>query len=357
MKPILFEIKPDYLFKNAIRVISFAIAVGIITYGLTMPNYYILVLSIFFLIAPVFISFRYLKIFKDHILIENKSILPFINSVKTIRFDDVEDFTYIDKESRVIKAFFSGNTKYHRPEDVQPVIDEHILLKFKNGTDFKLFKIGSSEEFKRAFDVITNKTELISLKNSLINKDNDLNEKLVELADDEVKNTKPKRKILEIKPKYQTQKVIKIILLGVGLSLGLISILFSSLSDYVYVAFLFIVGGGFYAIFSSKRYVTVYDDRIVFEDFSLIKTLCETTTILYSQIQDITFLKRQFIMFGARVPIASADDQTLYNENRIVFTIKGKKDKVIKQTGDKMEFYNAYLKLKDLIGKTNHNIL
>ncbi|WNH09753.1 hypothetical protein [Thalassobellus suaedae] len=81
---------------------------------------------------------------------------------------------------------------------------------------------------------------------------------------------------------------------------------------------------------------------IAFNSKSLVKEFDKSIFIPFKDIKKIYFLKRQFLIFGGRSPIADADAQRLYNENRIVFLLEDNKSETIFQVGKLKDFKKAY---------------
>ncbi|WP_406967465.1 hypothetical protein [Flavisericum labens] len=104
-----------------------------------------------------------------------------------------------------------------------------------------------------------------------------------------------------------------------------------------------------FALFSSKNYLRINNEFVEFESKSFVPEFNKTIRIRLNDIERTIFLKRQFLIFGGRSPIADADAQTLYNENRIVFLLKNGQSETILQTGRLFEFKTAYSLIKEKI--------
>lgn len=146
----------------------------------------------------------------------------------------------------------------------------------------------------------------------------------------------------DIIPKYKFKTYFGSILLIIGFFLIIISFLFKNFDGYRFLGFLLIIIGGAFIIFTSKRYLRFTEKSIEFESKSIIKDFCKSISIEFDNIEEVLFLKRQFLILGARNPIADADAQTLYHENRIAFKLKNGKIEIIPQTGKIRGFKNAF---------------
>ncbi|MFL1010532.1 hypothetical protein ACIEHO_00320 [Jejuia sp. DST062] len=93
----------------------------------------------------------------------------------------------------------------------------------------------------------------------------------------------------------------------------------------------------------------INNEFVEFESKSFVPEFNKTIRIRLNDIERTIFLKRQFLIFGGRSPIADADAQTLYNENRIVFLLKNGQSETILQTGRLFEFKTAYSLIKEKI--------
>ncbi|UOR30050.1 hypothetical protein GSB9_03330 [Flavobacteriaceae bacterium GSB9] len=86
----------------------------------------------------------------------------------------------------------------------------------------------------------------------------------------------------------------------------------------------------------------INNEFVEFESKSIVSEFNKFIRIRFSDIERAVFLKRQFLIFGGRSPIADADAQTLYNENRIVFLLKNGQSQTVFQTGKLKEFKEAH---------------
>ena len=100
--------------------------------------------------------------------------------------------------------------------------------------------------------------------------------------------------------------------------------------------------GALFALFSSKNCLIINNEFVEFESKSIVSEFNKFIRIRFSDIERAVFLKRQFLIFGGRSPIADADAQTLYNENRIVFLLKNGQSQTVFQTGKLKEFKEAH---------------
>lgn len=64
---------------------------------------------------------------------------------------EIDSIEYRKKELTILRSIISSNNRYVHVDDVQPVKDECIIFKLKNGKTKNISKIGSIEEFNRAY--------------------------------------------------------------------------------------------------------------------------------------------------------------------------------------------------------------
>ena len=158
----------------------------------------------------------------------------------------------------------------------------------------------------------------------------------------------------EITPEYRFKTFLKYFLLLLGLILIIIPLATSSYDVLSFLGMISIILGLLFTVFTSKRYLKINNIQIEFESKSVIKDFSKTVTIPFVDIDEVHFLKRQFLIFGGRNPIADADAQTLYNENRIVFLLKSKKSETIAQVGKLEDFKKAYTIMKEKVNEMEH---
>lgn len=103
------------------------------------------------------------------------------------------------------------------------------------------------------------------------------------------------------------------------------------------------------ALFSSKNYLRINNEFVEFESKSIVPEFNKLIRIRFKDIKKAVFLKRQFLIFGGRSPIADADAQTLYNENRIVFHIKNGQSETILQIRNLVEFKFAFFLIREKV--------
>lgn len=150
----------------------------------------------------------------------------------------------------------------------------------------------------------------------------------------------------EIIPEYRFKSYFKYFIFSIGVILSLIPLIISDYEVLSFFGLIIIIIGLFYILFMSKQYLRINNDLITFESKRIVKEFSQLISIDINTIKDVYFLKRQFLIFGGRSPIADADAQRLYNENRIVFVLKDKKSETIMQTGKLEDFKKAYTMIK-----------
>jgi len=157
----------------------------------------------------------------------------------------------------------------------------------------------------------------------------------------------------EIIPGYLFKTYFKYSLFSIGLILIITPLLIDDYEVLYFFGLILMIIGLLIAIFTTKQYLRINHDLIEFESKSIVKDFNQYITIHFEDIEEVFFLKRQFLVLGGRDPLADADAQTLYNENRMVFLLKDNKSKTILQTGKLKDFKNAYAIIKDRIDKRN----
>lgn len=158
--------------------------------------------------------------------------------------------------------------------------------------------------------------------------------------------------IFEIKPDYRLRNFIRYAFFAIGFVFILVTI-FNHDRGYLFLAIISIAIGGFISIFSSKKHLTINDKSIILKTKNLIDE-SDSVSIDFSNIERVDFCNRQMLFLGGRNPLADADAQTMYNENRIIFTLKDNSQKVIMQVGKIEDFKNAFTLIKDKVNLTNN---
>jgi len=146
----------------------------------------------------------------------------------------------------------------------------------------------------------------------------------------------------EIKSEFKLIFYIKTTLLLIGLTC-FITAFINKQQDLLYflgLIALFIALVLF--LFSSKEQLIITPNTIVYNSKSLVKEFNKSISIPFKDMKNVYFLKRQFLIFGGRSPIADADAQRLYNENRMVFVLENNKSETILQVGKLNDFKKAY---------------
>lgn len=147
--------------------------------------------------------------------------------------------------------------------------------------------------------------------------------------------------IFKIEPKYKVRNTIRMTLFSVGLALILLDILLKETEGLYFLSLIMIVVGGFISVFSTKSKLMIDKKSIIVESKSIIEEP-KTIQVYFVNLKKVRFLKKQFLWFGGRNPMADADAQTLYHTNRIVLTTKDNKEEVIQQIGAIDKFKNAF---------------
>ena len=155
----------------------------------------------------------------------------------------------------------------------------------------------------------------------------------------------------EIIPEYRFKNYFKYSIFAIGLILIIIPTIISDYDVLSFFGLIIMIIGLLITLFSSKQYLSIDQEFIEFESKSIVKEFSKSISISFNDIEKIFFLRRQFLILGGRSPIADADAQTLYNENRIVFVLKDNKSETIKQVGKIKEFKTAYSMIKSRLDK------
>ena len=154
-----------------------------------------------------------------------------------------------------------------------------------------------------------------------------------------------------IEPEYRFKTYIKYFFFVASVFLIIIPLVIDNYDVLTFLGLISTILGLVFTVFTSKQYLKISRDQIEFESKSIIKEFSKSLTIKFADINEVYFLKRQFLILGGRNPYADADAQTLYNENRIVFRLKDKKSEMIMQTGKLTEFRKAFEIIKDKVEK------
>ncbi len=136
-----------------------------------------------------------------------------------------------------------------------------------------------------------------------------------------------------------------------GLIFMIIPLVIDNYEVFSFFGLILIIIGLFFTVFTLKQCLTINNDQVKFESKCIIKDFEESIIIPFDNIREVYFFKRQFLILGGRSPIADADAQTLYNENRIVFILGDKESKTIMQTGKLEDFKKAYSIIKSRVEK------
>lgn len=153
----------------------------------------------------------------------------------------------------------------------------------------------------------------------------------------------------EIIPAYRFKSYFKYLLFSIGLILIAISSINGSYDVLSFLGLILIIAGVLFILFTSKQYLKINHDAVEFKSKSIIKEFSQSITIKFDEVKEVYFLKRQFLLFGGRNPIADADAQTLYNENRVLFILNDNKQETIKQVGSLNDFKKAFELIKKRI--------
>lgn len=153
----------------------------------------------------------------------------------------------------------------------------------------------------------------------------------------------------EITPEYRFKSYLKYTLFSTGVVLIIIQLIINTVEVLSFLGLVVIIAGLLFTLFTSKQYLKINRDQIEFESKSIIKEFSKSQTIRFVDIEKVYFLKKQFLIFGGRNPVADASAQTLYNANRIVFLLKDKRSTTIVQTGKLKDFKRAFEIIKERI--------
>ncbi|WNH11760.1 hypothetical protein [Thalassobellus suaedae] len=146
----------------------------------------------------------------------------------------------------------------------------------------------------------------------------------------------------EVKSAFKFTSYIKTTLLFIGLTCFITAFVYQGYDVLYFLGFITLFIALLFFLFSSKEQLQISQDLIAFNSKSLAKEFDKSISIPFKDIKKSYFLKRQFLIFGGRSPIADADAQRLYNENRIVFLLEDNKSETIFQVGKLKDFKKAY---------------
>ena len=155
----------------------------------------------------------------------------------------------------------------------------------------------------------------------------------------------------EIIPEYQFAKYFQYLIFSIAFLFLITPIIINEYEVLSFFGLILIFIGLAVKIFTSKRSLKINQELIKFDSKSIVKEFSKSVSINFNDIEKIFFLKRQFLILGGRSPIADVSEQTLYNENRIVFILKDNKNETILQVGKINEFKKAYSIIENRIAQ------
>ena len=120
-----------------------------------------------------------------------------------------------------------------------------------------------------------------------------------------------KTEIYKLESDNRCKNYLKYFLFGAGIILFSISFIVKNLEVLSFLGFLPIMLGLAITLFTTKQYLRIYTDQIEYESISIIKGFSKSMELRFSDINEVHFLKRQFLILGGRNPYAEADTQTL----------------------------------------------
>ena len=157
-----------------------------------------------------------------------------------------------------------------------------------------------------------------------------------------------------ITPEYRFKKMFSKLLFAIGLALILFSVFAHDGGISTFVGVIFIIVGLFYLLFSSKNYLTIDNQIIIFEKIGFVKVFNDEKMIIkLIDINDVFYIKRQIKLgnfFGSN-PYADWEDRRIINLERIVIKLNEKNEKTILRLGDKERFHQAYELIKKTINR------
>lgn len=155
--------------------------------------------------------------------------------------------------------------------------------------------------------------------------------------------------IHEIAPKNLLANYLVKIVIVLGITLIILSFIFPNYSGLAFVGVLTLSVGGLIYVFSAQKYLRITNKQIVFESKSIVMDFGEKITINFDEIADVKFLRKQLIR-GGRLPNDDAD-VGMHRFNRMAFSLKNYKVKLILQVGDIDEFTKSYELIKSIHNK------
>jgi len=153
----------------------------------------------------------------------------------------------------------------------------------------------------------------------------------------------------EIRSEFKLISYIKTTLLFIGLTCFISAFVYQGYDILYFLGFIAVFIGLLFYFLTSKETLKISEDIIEYNSISLIKEFDKSISIPFKDIKSVYFLKRQFLIFGGRSPIADADAQRLYNENRMVFVLENNKSETILQVGKLYDFKKAFNSIKNRI--------
>jgi hypothetical protein len=135
---LLYEINPNYKFRNKIRKSIILIGCGLIITSLITfdPLYSIISISCF--VVAVFIPNTFLKVYDERIIIDTVFLLKLFHNEVTIDFTEIRE-VFLLKRGWDLGKFYKNRIGFNLIKRSSKLINQ----------------IGSSEDFLKAFDVIS----------------------------------------------------------------------------------------------------------------------------------------------------------------------------------------------------------
>lgn len=150
----------------------------------------------------------------------------------------------------------------------------------------------------------------------------------------------------EIKSEAKINAYLKILFFAVGFLFFIMAAIYKAFEILYFFGLITIFIALLLHLFSSKKHLKISQDHIEFNLKSCIKEFNKSVSIPFKAIKNVYFLKRQFLIFGGRSPIADADAQRLYNENRIIFVLDNNRSETIMQLGKLSDFKKGFTIIK-----------
>ena len=154
-----------------------------------------------------------------------------------------------------------------------------------------------------------------------------------------------------IAPEYRFKSMFSKLLFSIGLVFMLFSVFTHDGGIGIFIGIIFVFVGLLYLVFTSKQYLTIDNENIIFEKRCLVKVFDdELTTIKLRDIKDVYYFKR-LIKLGRSFgnPYADWEDRRIISPERIVIKFKENKSKTILKLGDKEKFHQAFELIKKSI--------